>query len=511
MSATVVLVATKGPLKGRVYRFDEHDTFIFGRAADCHARLPEDDRTASRHHFLLEVNPPHVRLRDLGSLNGTYVNELKCGGRETGETPQEAAAARVSQCDLSGGDVIRVGESQFLVDVQVPLACFSCGTVLPPREQPGASEHDITCVSCGTVQVVSHARRCVHCGRICDEESPNENPDTFLCESCRRECAEDPLRVLSEIAPQDLFPRVESVSRERDDPGSDLALPAAEGFRNSVIDGYEVLRRLGGSAHGAVYEARRTSDGRPVAIKVVLCRSTVSAPARAHFLRELDPLRALQHPRCVELFDVGAIGSTGFYFVSDFFPSGSLAILEANHGGRVPLEIAHPLLLAAAEGLAFIHERQIVHGDVKASNIMLTGDGSVRIADCGLVRSFDRAGFSGMVATGENIVAWPFVAREQITDYSHYLPATDVWCLAACFYAILSGHPPRHIEPKRDPIETILREPAIALRKAWPDAPRGLAEVLDRALSDSLRHRFPTATEFRTALLEAETGVQPRG
>ena len=79
-----------GPLKGKKFEFAEHDTFICGRAPDCHAHL-SDDPLVSRHHFILEVNPPLARLRDLGSLNATHVNNRKCGGRNKGETPEEGA------------------------------------------------------------------------------------------------------------------------------------------------------------------------------------------------------------------------------------------------------------------------------------------------------------------------------------------------------------------------------------------------------------------------------------
>ena len=81
MAGTVSLVVTAGPIRGQRFDFTEHDTFLFGRAPDCHARLASNDAAASRHHFLLEVNPPRACLRDLGSLNGTHVNGVRRGGR----------------------------------------------------------------------------------------------------------------------------------------------------------------------------------------------------------------------------------------------------------------------------------------------------------------------------------------------------------------------------------------------------------------------------------------------
>src|SRR4029450_10715290 len=81
MPGRVCLAVVAGPIQGRQFAFEAHDTFLFGRSPDCHAQLAEADGTASRHHFLLEVNPPAARLRDLGSLNGTYVNGTKYGGR----------------------------------------------------------------------------------------------------------------------------------------------------------------------------------------------------------------------------------------------------------------------------------------------------------------------------------------------------------------------------------------------------------------------------------------------
>lgn len=72
----VTFKVTEGSAKGKVFTFTEHDTFLFGRMAECHATFP-DDTFVSRHHFILEACPPKAALRDLGILNGTRVNGKK--------------------------------------------------------------------------------------------------------------------------------------------------------------------------------------------------------------------------------------------------------------------------------------------------------------------------------------------------------------------------------------------------------------------------------------------------
>jgi len=118
MAARVTLKVTAGPLAGRSFSYDRHDTFLFGRSPDCHAELAPNDTTASRHHFLLEVNPPEARLRDLGSLNGTHVNGHKHGGRSRQESPEEAARRKRPEVDLRDGDRIRVGATVFEVAIE---------------------------------------------------------------------------------------------------------------------------------------------------------------------------------------------------------------------------------------------------------------------------------------------------------------------------------------------------------------------------------------------------------
>jgi pSer/pThr/pTyr-binding forkhead associated (FHA) protein len=131
MSATITLTVTEGPLTGREFIFRGPAVCRVGRASDCSLRLPSDDAhgTVSRHHCLLEIDPPLIRVCDLGSLNGTYVNGLLVGKRGQSGGPDEPAL----DCPLHDGDTVQVGPEVLCVAVQVnepepgPLS---------PREEP---------------------------------------------------------------------------------------------------------------------------------------------------------------------------------------------------------------------------------------------------------------------------------------------------------------------------------------------------------------------------------------
>ena len=83
MAGKVTLEVVAGAMAGKRFSFDDHDTILLGRSPDCQVSLPDDDKV-SRYHFIMEVNPPDACVRDLGSLNGTRVNDVKHGGREEG-------------------------------------------------------------------------------------------------------------------------------------------------------------------------------------------------------------------------------------------------------------------------------------------------------------------------------------------------------------------------------------------------------------------------------------------
>jgi serine/threonine-protein kinase len=112
MDSNVTLLFTRGPLTGRTFIFTEPTSCFIGRSRDCTICLPQElgHLDVSRHHCVLEIVPPALRVRDLGSLNGTFVNDKKVGQRITLQVNQDMDASHPSPVTLIDGDEIRLGE-----------------------------------------------------------------------------------------------------------------------------------------------------------------------------------------------------------------------------------------------------------------------------------------------------------------------------------------------------------------------------------------------------------------
>ena len=489
-ASSVELEVVAGPLRGKRFVFTEHDTLIFGRAPECHARLPANDLTVSRHHFLLEVNPPDARLRDLGSANGTHVNGVEYRGRDEGQDGESDADFQQEGVDLRDGDRITVGETLISVHIRVPFICLQCGAVTADAAPELSTVDPAFCVNCSTAsfgetEIISAL--CCDCGKDVSIERGRRRGSAFLCAACREAATTDPIGLMS---------RVTDLSSTSSDTKS---------FADA-LSGYRVIGKLGQGAMGVVYLAERTHDSSPVAIKVMLAKTAVDEVSRRHFHREIEVTREIHHHNVVTLFDHGSAGP-GFYFVMEYCSLGSVADLLKTKGGMLELDEARPIMLQALDGLSFVHERGIVHRDLKPHNILLTGIGDpvVKIADLGLAKECASAGLSGMTVTGVTGGTFWYMPREQLTGYKYVEPISDVWSMAATFYTMMTGAYPRTFPPGCSPVSIILRDAAVPIRTRRKAIPENVARVIDRALEDELDSRYRTAMEFREELAAALT------
>jgi serine/threonine protein kinase len=268
-------------------------------------------------------------------------------------------------------------------------------------------------------------------------------------------------------------------------------------------NGLTVLRELGSGAQGVVHLAREP-DGRLVAVK------TLTAPdATDLFRRELDCTAALRHPNIVR-FHRSLAEPLGF--VAEYCPGGSVA----DHG-PFGIEQAVALTRQAAAALRYAHTAEIpvlhadgttavgrglVHRDIKPQNLLLTADGRLKVADFGLAKAYDQAGFSGRTPTGAIAGSVAFMPRRQLIDYKYARPDADVWALAACLYWMLTGATPRDFRPGADPVAIVLREPAVPIRERLPTLPATLASVVDDLLNETGTSPPSTAADLDDALAD---------
>jgi eukaryotic-like serine/threonine-protein kinase len=160
LSMQVNLRVLAGPYNGRVFTFNQPDTFLIGRTNESHLCLT-DDRFFSRHHCLLEISPPRCFLRDLGSTNGTFVN-----------------GQRVGEVFLNNGDRIQGGETILLVEVVADT---------------NADWNSETISSESKTQPVLVLVECLNCGRREQAQATRADEQmTFLCEDCRIELKRTP-------------------------------------------------------------------------------------------------------------------------------------------------------------------------------------------------------------------------------------------------------------------------------------------------------------------------------
>ncbi|HET6743184.1 MAG TPA: serine/threonine-protein kinase [Kribbella sp.] len=258
-----------------------------------------------------------------------------------------------------------------------------------------------------------------------------------------------------------------------------------------LAERYRTTEILGHGGMGEVYRGRDELLGRPVAVKLLrpdLC----DLFAAARFRREACAAAVVKDPHVVAVYDFGH--SNGEYFlIMELLEGRSIAHQLALHG---PLDPDHALGIVrqAAAGLAAAHRHDIVHRDIKPDNLLVDGDGSVKVADFGIARSpTDPAttSFGRILGTSQYIA--PERARGRPAT-----AASDVYALGCVLYQLLTGRPPFDGD---DPT-AILSQHVQATPVIPEELPGGVIQLLHGMLSKEPDDR-PTAHEVSTCALDA--------
>ncbi len=253
------------------------------------------------------------------------------------------------------------------------------------------------------------------------------------------------------------------------------------------IPGYEIQNRLGGGAFGEVYKARKHSIGKAYAIKFLKVDDDAARTAVERELEQVRHFAAIDHPNLVTIEDLGTVEGVP-YLVMGY--AGEETLAKALRARRLSGAQALGCFAQACRGVQALHERRLVHFDLKPSNIFLKGD-VARVGDYGL---------SKMMADGRQTLSFgrgtpQYMAPEMIRNRAD--ERADIYSLGVILYEALTGRLPFESDipgalPERD---------GDAPPPFPPEFPSGLREIVVRCLHVDPALRFPSVAELLAELV----------
>ena len=296
-------------------------------------------------------------------------------------------------------------------------------------------------------------------------------------EECVRE-QDSSGRPLDEILVERGYLKAEEVTRLKAPPLPPEVVEAA-GDPLRILDHYVLVSLLGKGGMAEVWKAWDRSLGRWVAVKYL--RPDIGHPTQ-RIEREGRMAGAFSHPGIISIFERGLHHGRPYLvmpFVDGHPPRAPLPSREA-------ARIAHEV----AQALAHVHERGVIHRDVKPANILIAEGGHVVLADFGLAIP-DDSGTSRWAVSGTPEYASPEQVRGDVLD-----ARTDVYSLGATLYHLLSGHPPFSGRTADEIGAKVLRGEVEPLR----GVPSDLRRAVRKAMSLEKRDRYATMEEFDRGL-----------
>lgn len=281
------------------------------------------------------------------------------------------------------------------------------------------------------------------------------------------------------------------------------------GLAGREISGYRILGRIGEGGMGTVYLAwDNITEGQLDAVKV-LNRDWVAD--RERLRREAVTANRVDHPNVCKIYNyVEAVdtdsGAALTLIAMELVRGSNLREVLDESGGTLELDRAALVVKEVADALQAIHSKDIVHRDIKPTNIIVTGGGQeperVKIVDFGIAKKVGGGEGHDLTEPGMIAATVHYASPEQLRGQPER--QTDVYALGVVFFELLTGRRP-YEAPTQAELFSMILDPAVSpprLQELTParSFPRGLQDVMDRALEKDPSKRYSTALEFSDAL-----------
>jgi serine/threonine-protein kinase len=277
-------------------------------------------------------------------------------------------------------------------------------------------------------------------------------------------------------------------------------------------DRYEILEIAGKGGMGIVYKARHLLIDRIVAIKVLKGHLLDDEQSLLRFQVEARAASRLNHPNVVAVHDFGVTDWGQPYLVMDYVQGENLSAV-LGEAGPLDFRRAVPIFIQACNALEHAHRQQIIHRDVKPSNItLLQTEGQpdfVKVLDFGIAKLINMTGESlQLTKTGEVFGSPLYMSPEQCTG-SQLDPRTDVYSLGAAMYEALVGFPPHQGQNAMETISKQVNEQPRPFTIASPHVavPEAIEAIVFKALEKDRNQRFQSMLEMKEALEAAMKGT----
>lgn len=270
------------------------------------------------------------------------------------------------------------------------------------------------------------------------------------------------------------------------------ALMRAGHIEENIPEDFEALKEIARGGMGVVYRARQKSLDRVVAIKTILAGVLATESQVQRFRIEAQAAAKLEHPGIVSVYQIGE--QNGQHFFSMAYVDGRSLAEVLRDQGALPQNEAARLALQIAEAVAYAHEQEVIHRDIKPGNILLDQNGAPRLTDFGLAKLSDD---SELTATGVPIGTPSFMSPEQASGlHSQVGSATDIYAIGAVLYAMLTGRPPFQGPSVTEVLLAVRQQSPIAPSKLTAGIDHDLETICLKCLEKSPADRYAQAAEL---------------
>ena len=260
--------------------------------------------------------------------------------------------------------------------------------------------------------------------------------------------------------------------------------------KNVVANRYEVVQHIGQGGMADVFLAIDTILNRHVAIKILRSDLSTDAISILRFEREAQAATTLAHPNIVEIYDVGEY-KNHHYIVMEYVAGKTLKKVIRDRAPLLNLE-AVDTMKQLTSAVAEAHKRGIIHRDIKPQNVIVKSDGSLKILDFGIAT----AKGSAQLTQANNVMGSVHYLAPELAKGEPASPQSDIYALGIVFYEMLTGDVPFKADQAVQIALQHMREPMPSVRKANPNVPQSVENIIIRATAKNPRLRYQSCDEM---------------